>query len=254
MLAFKLIYDNILQHLIYHPPNESSNIKYQNNIQLIQLNNIVFLEIYPSSIIDKNGQEIYKRNKIIIFSHGNACNIFTMTHFLQKLANELNILIIVYDYPNYGLTKGYISETNCSNILQIIIDYYQKFTKKILLVGQSLGTGVIITTIAKNNWKNPIILISPYKSIPRVIYDSFLVDLLYNEHRYDSINKISKLICPVKIFHGKQDNLISYRHSCHLFQLVQNKLLYPTYFEDADHINIIHKITKQHYLEILNQF
>lgn len=55
--------------------------------------------------------------------------------------------------------------------MEDIIAYYKTHTENILLVDQSLGICVVIDYISKNKWTKPVILISPYKSILKIITD-----------------------------------------------------------------------------------
>src|SRR5258705_194298 len=77
--------------------------------------------------------------------------------------------------------------------------------KNIILIGQSLGTGIVIDYVSKNKWDSPIILISPYKSIISVVCDSSIVKPI---DKFQSLKKIKSITCPVKIFHGKEDKTI----------------------------------------------
>ena len=38
-------------------------------------------------------------DKLIIFSHGNACDIYSMHEYLSLLSTSLNVNVVCYDYP-----------------------------------------------------------------------------------------------------------------------------------------------------------
>ena len=155
-----------------------------------------------------NGSEKY-----IVWTHGNSDNLCFMVPYLQQLQDDLNIGFIVFDYQGYGCSKGTPSENKCYDDIETVMNYainYLNIDKKnLFLVGQSLGTGIVVHYSNKNSWTTPIILISPYKTIVKVIFDSSCVRPI---DKFQTENKIENLKCPVKIIHGKEDDLIKIKH------------------------------------------
>src|SRR5277367_3033812 len=49
----------------------------------------------------------------IVFSHGNATNIYSMYPYCLNLANKTNSVTCVYDFPGYGLSEGSPTEKGC---------------------------------------------------------------------------------------------------------------------------------------------
>ncbi len=191
-------------------------------------------------------------DKVLIFSHGNACDIYSMYSYLKSLANNLNVNVVCYDYPSYGLSKGELNEHTCYRSLHDVIWYWKNKTEKILLVGQSLGTGIVVDYISKNNWTQPVVLISPYKSIPKVITQVNLFELVIVNNRFDTWNKISKCTCPIKIFHGKSDKVIEVSHGIDLYEKLPNKLLNAHFFNNCAHNDILDKISWQDWSKLIN--
>jgi pimeloyl-ACP methyl ester carboxylesterase len=251
--SFDFINENI-KSILYPKPNTPHKLIKKLNIQ--EKTNIFYIRNEKSKI-KTSVCEIYPKfqnnsiKKILIFSHGNGCDILTFYQYLKYLANNLNVIVVSYDYPTYGLSQGELNEFTCYQALNDVVSHYLKFTNQILLVGQSLGTGIVIDYVGKNVWSNPIILISPYKSIPKVLVDIDFIDYLICKNKFDSENKISKPTCPIKFFHGKIDNLISHTHTLDLFNLIQNKKFKPTLFENTNHNDILDKIKLDEYREIL---
>lgn len=106
-----------------------------------------------------------------------------------------------------------------------------------MLIGRSLGTGVVVNYAWRSQWISPIVLISPYKSIGRIICDYSFIDSVFNHNMFCSYNKIGELRCPVRIIHGKKDKLINISHGKALY----SKLKYPlrsVWKEECDHNNI----------------
>jgi len=157
----------------------------------------------------------------------------------------------MYYYPSYGLSTGELNEFTCYQCLEDVIKYYKTYTENILLVGQSLGTGIVVDYVSKNQWTNPIILISPYKSIPKIITDYDWIEYLICKNKFASYLKISNANCSIKIFHGISDELINHTHSLELYNLMPNKKFKPTLFNNCGHNDILNKISFNEYKQIL---
>lgn len=193
-----------------------------------------------------------KFSKYFIFSHGNKATIYRTNNYLVKMALELNVGIFTYDYSGYGLSSGKCSEKKCYENLSNLINYILslKINKKnLILVGRSLGTGITIDFVSKQkNWMNPIILISPYKSILHVAFDKIIYNCKYLKFlkqsnlpfdRFKTMNKIKNLNCPIKFVHGSQDFYIPLSHSKELYEHTRNKLFGIYFVENANHTNIM---------------
>ena len=183
-------------------------------------------------------------DKCIIFSHGNNCDAFTMFYYIEKWATDLGAHVVCYDYIGYGLSADdEPSENGCYASLEATIDYVNIMMginkSKIYLMGQSLGTGVIINYVSKTEWLTPIILISPYKTICRIIIDSCIVTPI---DKFKNIQKIKHVHCPVKIIHGTRDTIINIEHAVELYNKLPNKSLDPSWIEDADHNDILDRL------------
>lgn len=246
-----------LDRLVFNPPqvNYSINNFNNNNSTLIYLytergSKICMCLIFPENKI---------ANKYIIFSHGNASDINSLYTYGLYLAEKTGVFVVLYDYPGYGFSDSYVNrptEEECYASLKSVIEYIKKCNhgeENILLIGQSLGTGVVIDYLAKNIfWQNPVVLISAYKSISRVIYDSTWTGLIYN--KFDNIEKIRNINCPIKFFHGLNDNFISPHHTTDLYNLSKDKTFFPTYIPHISHNDILYAINIDEIKFILNKF
>tara|TARA_B110000971_G_C20038806_1_gene516186 strand:+ start:5317 stop:6096 length:780 start_codon:yes stop_codon:yes gene_type:complete len=245
--------DDIITNVLYHPPAVNKELMYRitdrHNVKSLNVTknhvSINVLEVRPESNVE------IKKN-LIIFSHGNATNNFLMFDYCNTLANALGILVCSYDYPQYGLSKGKLNEKSCCTALKIVIDHYVSLDFKITLVAQSIGTGVLIDYISKNDWTESIILISPYMSIPSVITNTTFIDCIIKQNRYDSITKIQKVKCKVKIFHGVNDEIINIYHAKMLYGNLRNKSIPPSWLPNCGHNDILLKITAQDYINVID--
>lgn len=246
--------DKQIEQRIYFPPKINKEL-YQTltstrsmllNYQTKTGKNITAVQIRPTNNTFPE--------KYIVFSHGNGSDIYTMFQYLLYLSDELNVGIIGYDYVGYGLSENIQpSEQDCYDSIEATVDFlltnWKMDPKKIFLVGQSLGTGITVDYASKHKWDTPIILISPYKSICKVVKDTFLTAPI---DKFKSQKKLKYVTCPVKIFHGTADEIIKINHGIEMYDSLKNKTLEPVWFCGIDHHNILDVISKEHYLQVLN--
>jgi predicted esterase len=245
-------YDRIIPEnsTVYFINNDTpKNIETKKNNNSIVFNNNYLIDneednnyIESVSVIKINPKVNNYPNKIILFSHGNSMNIYTISNFLTNLSNKLNIIVMCYDYPSYGDTKGIPTEKSCIECLNIVIKSIKKEYETILLIGYSLGTGVIIDYVSNNEWDTKILLVAPYTSIPRVLINYTIMDNIIPDHSFKSINKIINVKCPVKIVHGENDYIVKVSHGKELYESLCNKILTPCYLPNVGHTDILHKM------------
>lgn len=191
-------------------------------------------------------------DKYIIYSHGNGEDIFGAFEFMKVLADRLGVNCIVYDYPGYGKSTGEMTEQNCYDSLEMVVEYVVKsgvLPKNISLIGRSLGTGIVVEYVHTHNWTYPIILISPYKSIVTVVTESSLGQFI---DKFKTIDKINKVQCPVKIFHGEDDNVISIEHGKEVYKnLPKGCKMVPCWIKHAGHNNIMSKLNDLDLMQVV---
>ena len=234
--------NNTITSLVYQPPERSKCdidvLSNEENVEIINISygekNISVLQILPPS---------KRTDRVIIWSHGNATDNFSMYNFLTHLSTTIDACVVCYDYIGYGNSwdkSSQPSEKKCYLCLHVVIHYYEKITNNILLIGQSLGTGITVHCAKKLKWTKPIILISPYKSLPHVVTDVPVSSVLSN-NIFDTYNKIDKLSCPVKIYHGIDDEVINIDHAKALHNKIINNLK-PSWLHETGHNDILYKI------------
>ncbi|AYV84463.1 MAG: alpha/beta hydrolase family protein [Hyperionvirus sp.] len=185
-----------------------------------------------------------KWDKVVIFSHGNGSDVFANFEFQKAFAERFGVVVVAYDYPSYGGTKGVPNEETCRECLGRVVEHvainYAK--KKIILMAHSLGTGVTMSYVACVKWVTPIILISAYMSIPEVVTSSR--GLLRN-HRYPSITYIKGVACGIKFIHGEDDEVIGISHSKELYKELPNKQFPHSWIARLNHNDILDYIVSE---------
>lgn len=188
-----------------------------------------------------------------VYAHGNGADIYATQTYCQQMADMLDVIVFSFDYPGYGLSSPKIaSESNCYASMKVVMTFLLKNLKisksRIYLVGRSLGTGVVVDYAYKQSWINPILLISPYKTINRVVCDT---SIMRPVDKFSNISKIGSLECPIKIIHGTNDKVIDISHGKYLYENTKNKIK-PEWIEDRGHNDILYAITKEMFMNVMN--
>ena len=157
--------------------------------------------------------------------HGNAGDLSNRIYNLNEL-NKLDINILLISWRGFSGNIGSPTENNLYEDADAAIKWLNKKNvknNKIVLYGESLGTGVAVEMAKKNNF-NSIILESPFTSIENSakIYYPYLPVKFLLKDRYDSISKIKKINSPILIMHGEKDEVVPFSMGKELFKQANN--------------------------------
>ena len=200
--------------------------------------NLYFAKLVPNSNIQVRG--------ILIFCHGNCMTVNnSFCAMMQKLANFLNVIIYIPEYPGYGDAKNVGTPTaeTCAMTLAQMVEYVLQNERcssdKLYLVGNSIGTGVAVRYAShQNKYKfGGVILISPYQSIVKVVTDTTLSSSC---DFYKNDKNVGDIEAPVCLIHGTNDEVINVKHSDELFKVL-NKNYKNAYYrlEGLGHNDIV---------------
>ena len=165
-------------------------------------------------LLDHSGHQ--SKNFLLIF-HGNAEDIFQARKLGTKLRESLYMNILIIEYPGYGIYQS--SEKSSETILEnttIIYDFIKKTFKitdeNIFIFGRSIGTSPAIYTASKRN-PNALFIISAFTSLKSVA--GHLVGILkfLLKDRFNSIDYIKNVKCPILMIHGQSDSLIPFKET-----------------------------------------
>jgi len=233
LLVLIFIYFN-QRNLLYHPGENNyldDKAQFSYKEVLIEVDQDIKLK---SWLIDKD----LEKYKTLVFFHGNAGNLFNRVHKLNEF-NKLDINILIISWRGFSGNSGKPTEKNLYQDAQKSIEWLNNKgikNEKIILYGESLGTGVAVELGQKNIF-NSIILESPFTSMVETakIYYPYLPVSLLLKDRYNSINKINKITKPVLIMHGMKDDIVPYVMSVELFNKA-NKPKYSFFPKDDNHM------------------
>ena len=231
LLVFIYFYQ---RNLLYHPSEnnyQNDKIQFSYDEIFIKVDDKIKLK---SWIINKN----LKKFKTLLFFHGNAGELSNRIYKLNEL-NKLDINILLISWRGFSGNEGLPTEENLYEDAEAAIKWLNRKeveNNKIILYGESLGTGVAVEIGKKNNF-NSIILESPFTSMENAakIYYPYLPVKLLLKDKYDSLSKITTIKTPILIMHGKKDDIVPFSMGKELFEKANNPK--HSYFTtDDDHM------------------
>jgi fermentation-respiration switch protein FrsA (DUF1100 family) len=178
----------------------------------------------------------------IIYFHGTAGNIEDRI-YKAKLFKARGYGIALVGYHGYDGNPGIPTEQNLYDDGRAAIRaIYKKGVpeEKMVLYGESLGTGIATQMAAEHPDILALILEAPYTSIPDVAASRhwyFPVRPLIKD-RFETFKKIATLKMPILIVHGTRDRTVPYRFGRKLFELVTTKRKEFVTLEGAGHTNL----------------
>lgn len=197
---------------------------------------------FPFKLND-NGEEVWIKTKdgesinglffhgasdqVILYFHGNAGDLSGWQFVGEDFTNEgLNILII--DYRGYGKSSGSISENGFYEdgraACEFLIREKEFLAENIIVYGRSIGTGVAVDVASKSRIAG-LVLEAPYTSIPTLANEKFPYFFagLLSRYKFNNLNKINSVQCPVIFIHGDADELIPPHHSTTLYRKFEGR-------------------------------
>jgi len=159
-----------------------------------------------------------KSNAILYFG-GNAEDISQTAPNFKK--NFPNHTIYMLYYPQYGNSKGELSQKNIFDNALFLYNKIKAKHKTISTIGRSLGTGVAIYTASKKDIKN-LVLITPYDSITNVAqgrYPIFPIPLLIKDP-FNSLQYVANINIKsnILVFLASSDKVVPHKYANNLIK------------------------------------
>ncbi len=186
-------------------------------------------------------QSLYRKSamdgRAILYFHGNAGHA---GHRAQKVRPYLDAGygVLLAGYRGYGPNPGKITEKALYVDAAAALNYLKERgipEEKIILYGESLGTGVAVH-LAKNRKFAALVLESSFSSIAKVAqsqFPIFPVKFLVRD-RYESDRKIAAAGAPLLFLHGLRDTTVPLRFGRALFAAAPEPKEFIE-FSDAGH-------------------
>lgn len=197
---------------------------------------------YVAAVIYKVPPELQTdTTKTIIYSHGNATDVGAMFPLQAILSHSLECNVVSYDYSGYGESGGIPMENNTYKDIQAVFEYTKDTicdgdASKVILYGQSVGSGPCCYLGCKEKGMGGIVLHSPFMSGMRVLTPSRALACL---DIFPNIDRIKKVKCPVMVIHGRLDEEVSVSHGVAMHQAVPDEYKRdPWWVPDRGHNDI----------------
>jgi len=229
---FILISVYLFQRNLLYDPNENN---YSDDELLVSIEEVKIRTKDNIELKSWYHEKNFHVNKTIIFFHGNAGSLENRIHKINHFKN-ININFLLVSWRGFSGNKGKPTENGLYEDARSAVRWLNSKgvpEDKIILYGESLGTGVVVE-IAQHKSFAGIILESPFTSMidaAKNKYPFLPVGLLLKD-RYESNKKIKKIKSPILIMHGKVDNIVSFDMGKKMYELA-NKPKY-SYFSDYD--------------------
>lgn len=174
----------------------------------------------------------------ILFSHGNAEDLGDIRDFLE-IMQVMGYSVFAYDYQGYGTSSGRPSEKNAYKDIDTAYEYLVKqlnvSADRIIAHGRSVGAAVAIDLSSRKKLAGLIVessFVSAFRAVTRIRVTLF--------DKFNNIDKIKKVKCPVLMIHGKDDRIIGLWHGEKLFEAA-NKPKLKFWVDGAGHNNLLSK-------------
>lgn len=169
----------------------------------------------------------------ILFFGGNAMGLDAAKFCLQMLGKATEVGMVGFAYRGYDGSVGTPSEVDLLADTKRIWSYLSHDhgvkSNQIIVVGQSLGTGIAsyLSAMLSNQGQPPrqTLLLSPYTSMEQVFQDHagwFPVRWLVADS-FRTENWIGEITSPLLLVHGERDRVIGIDHSERLYEKLKGR-------------------------------
>ncbi len=159
---------------------------------------------------------------VVLFCMGNAGNISHRLDTLQLL-HDLGVAVFIFNYRGYGLSEGKASERGTYQDIAGALELLSNrgwTSEQTIIFGRSLGAAIGLEA-ALHSPPAGLIMESAFTSIAAMgQYHYPLINRLLGwlvGAKYDNLEKISGLKCPLLLIHGKKDSICPPRMAEELF-------------------------------------
>lgn len=235
LIILCILFRNLENKCVFVP--DTTNI-----LPLKKVQKQINLKLKEGYVNSKNGGILHylhycnpNSEKIILFAHGNAGNIYNRIHFIQ-LFSEMSS-VIIFDYQGYGKSIGTPSEENVYSDILNMWKYIKKTLrykpKNIVLFGESLGCSAVSWLGSylcdKKDKPKLIIMQSGFSSLKDIVSDicpTFIYWIF--KYKFENINYVKKIgdKIPILIIHSPQDEIININHAAKLILANKNIFFY----------------------------
>jgi len=194
-----------------------------------------------------------KSDKLLIYFHGNAGNIYYRIPSLLQLQNA-GINVIGVSYRGYGKSNGDPTEEGVYQDGKAIFQYAVEqmgFSKEnIIIFGRSIGTAVAINT-AQNEKIRGVVLVTPMTNGEDQAKAAGLGPISsLAQNSFDNISRIRNIESPLLVIHGTNDQIVPYSMGEEIFNRANVKKKFVR-IKGANHNNLHDAYEKEYWPPII---
>lgn len=160
---------------------------------------------------------------LIFYLHGNAGSLASWGE-IAKTYTDLNYDLFMLDYRGYGKSEGSINgEDQIYDDIQTVYDNLKTGydENNIVVLGYSIGTGPA-TKLASTNHPKLLILQAPYFNLTDLMKHYFpIIPAFVLKYKFETNKFIQECKMPIVIFHGDKDEVIYFKSSLKLKELIK---------------------------------
>jgi fermentation-respiration switch protein FrsA (DUF1100 family) len=176
---------------------------------------------------------------VVVYFHGNGGSMRHRVSRFQSLIADGTGLVAL-SYRGFGGSKGSPTEAGLIEDGQAAYDFARKqySDAKLVLWGESLGTGVAVAIAAQNDVA-ALVLEAPYTSTADIAFANypFIPVRLLMKDQFHSDERIGKVKAPLLILHGARDRIIPISYGERLFSLANEPKQFVR-FARGEHENL----------------
>lgn len=159
--------------------------------------------------------------RVILLCHGNTGNIADCIGSISVF-HSLGYHCFLFDYRGYGLSEGHADEEGTYHDVEAAWSYLlsqRGFAPlDVIVLGRSLGAA-IATWLTTKHTPAALIIESTFTSVPDIAAETFRFypSRLMSRYRYNTLENLRQVRCPVLVVHGREDPVIPYHHGRRLY-------------------------------------
>ena len=218
-------WDNLLTDQLF-PGKKADSLSFQFDVPFEEK----FINVNDSTTLHGLLFKVKKPKGVIFYLHGSNNALDTWGKIAPiYTANQYDVFML--DYRGYGKSQGKVTDENLLyQDIQIVYDKLKDIypEKRIIVLGQSMGTALASYTAA-NNHPALLILQAPYYSFKDWTNNiAPELDTSNIPYRFDNASFLKMVTCPVIVFHGNKDTAVYYGSSVKLSKLLKASDQYIT--------------------------
>jgi len=167
---------------------------------------------------------------VVLLCHGNGGNL-TNWLGLAGVFTELGFDVLLFDYRGYGDSEGSPDEEGTYLDAEAAWDHLVSERRipaqRIVVYGRSLG-GAVASHLAATHAPGALIVDSSFTAIRDFAMENYprLLVRLGLTYEYDNVGNVRKIRCPLLVIHGRDDELVPFRHGEAIFAAASEPKLF----------------------------